>query len=246
MPKKLKFRLTEAAYNKLTDDEKDMYTDDGEGSFTLNVEGIEDAAALRRARDREKERAKELQAQVDTLTDEVATLTDENKTLKAKTGNDKDIERLEKSWTDKLTEAETKAAEREAKLTGFVDKLLREAKATELATKISTAPKVMQRHLMDRLTVNHDGDEPELVVLDKAGKPSKMTLDQLGEEFVADKDYSAIIRGSKASGSVTPPGTPPAGGTGGQSQDNVNLATMRGKDLAAHIKATKEQQAAAE
>lgn len=237
----LKYRLTKAAYDKLDDDKKGLYKDD-DGSFILDVDGVEDAGEMRRARDREKQKRADVEAERDELKSTINELTEENSTLKAgRTGKDTDIAKLEAAWKKKVEDAEADRDEKVGKATDTVKKMMVESAASRLAGEISTAPKVMQRHIMDRLTVDYDGDEPALVVLDASGKPSRMTVEDLGKEFVADKDYSAIIVGSKARGSVTPQNPAPnAGGNLGQSQEHVDLSKLSGKDLAAHIQATKE------
>jgi hypothetical protein len=68
-----------------------------------------------------------------------------------------------------------------------------------------------------------------------------MTIDELSAEFVANKDFSAIITGSKASGGA---GKPSQNGGGapknpGQSDKPADLSKMNPAELAAFIKEAK-------
>ena len=98
----------------------------------------------------------------------------------------------------------------------------------------------MLPHIKNRLVADFEGDEPVTRILGPDGKPSNMTLDDLEKEFVANKDFSAIIVGSKASGG--------AGGgeqrrkTGGASDSDKKLDLSKAKpfELLEHLKSKKE------
>lgn len=193
----LKRKLTKTDYEVLSDALKSEYTEKN-GVYLLNLEHEDEddvVAALKRAKDREVQenkdklkRIKELEAQIDELT-----------------GNDAkkrgDIETLEKSWKEKMDKEKITAQAQIDKLRSVAIKTLVDGNAEAMAAKISTVPSLMAKALRERLSVDFEGDEPALRVLDSAGKPSAMTLEDLQKEFVANKDFAAIIVGSKASGS---------------------------------------------
>lgn len=193
----LKRKIDKASYDKLSDVLKSEY-EEKDGQYILALDGDdgdEAAAALKRAKDREAQenrekgkKIKELEAQIDELT-----------------GNDAkkrgDIETLEKSWKDKTEKEKATYQAQIDKLRSVTIKTLVDGNAEALAAKISTVPSLMAKAIRERLTVDFEGDAPALRVLDGAGKLSAMTLEDLQKEFVANKDFSAIIVGSKASGS---------------------------------------------
>lgn len=228
----LKFRITQSAYDKLSDDVKAEYKEQ-DGSYVLDLTDYEDPAELRRARDREKRAAADAARERDELKDQLAEA--QNK----KNRENKDIDAIEADWKQKVADAEAKGEEQVGKANKFIEKLLVDNTAADLAAKISTAPKIIQRHIADRLTVDNSGDEPKAVVL-KDGKPSEMSIEDLGNEFVANQDYAAIITGSKAKGSVTPSGTPSGGADTGNPPSNTDLSKANPKDLVAHIKSNRE------
>lgn len=71
-----------------------------------------------------------------------------------------------------------------------------------------------------------------------------MTIDELQEEFVANKDFSAIIIGSKASGSGTSKDGQNKSTRNGATEDGkpVPLSGLSPKELAEHVKSSKNQE----
>lgn len=238
----LKRKITKEAHGKLDDALKAFYVEK-DGEFVLDIDGDtsdDDVAALKRARDREKEeakaaklKAKELQEQLDELS-----------------GNDAkkrgDIETLEKSWKEKNEKITKEFTDKLAAKDSFIKSSLIDANVTKLATKISNNATLMSPHIRNRLDVDFSGDSPVLKVLDKDGKPSALSLDDLEKELVANKDFSAIIIGSKASGSASKTEGKQNGGadkfSNGNNGNSPNLAAVPPGQLAAHLKEMKAQQ----
>jgi hypothetical protein len=82
-----------------------------------------------------------------------------------------------------------------------------------------------------------------LRILDGAGKVSAASLDDLKQEFVANKDFSSIIIGSKASGgNAGKPNFASNGNPNAQNQNNqqTNLAKMSPPQLAEYMKTQRE------
>lgn len=197
----LKRKITKEAFDALPPHFQLEYkANDAKTEYTLDVEGDaggsgEDVGELRRAHEREKaarreaeERARTLQAQLD----------DESTTSARKKG---DIATLEKSWQAKVDEAVAAGNKKLQTRDDFIRKHLGENVALSLASKISTKPNLILPHIKQRITVDFDGDEPKTRILDKDGKPSALTVDDLSKEFVANPDFADIIVGSQASGS---------------------------------------------
>ena len=192
----LKRKIDKKAFDELDEAIKKLYSEK-DGSYVLAIEGDDDAGELKRAKDREvqarkdaEKKAKELQEQLDEAT-----------------GNDArkrgDIETLEKSWKEKFDKREKELLDKLSGKETYIRSTLVDNVATQLAAKISTTPNLMLPHIKARLAADFDGDTPVTRILDKDGKVSALSLEDLEKEFVANKDFSAIIVGSKASGSGT-------------------------------------------
>jgi len=114
-----------------------------------------------------------------------------------------DIDALEQSWKDKLT-AET--GSRDEKLSSYqktISDMTAGSAARDMAAELALpgSAAVLLPHIKSRLSVDMDGDSPLVRVLDKDGKPSAMSIDDLKKEIEADKAFAPLLLGSKASGS---------------------------------------------
>lgn len=234
----LKRKIEKSVWEDLNPEIKALYAEKN-GAYVLDVESAEDdAAELKRAKDREaqgrkdeKKRADDLQAQLDELT-----------------GNDAkkrgDIETLEKSWKEKSEKEKAPLLAQIDKLKNVAVKSLADATADTLAKEISTVPSLMRKAIRERLAVDFDSDEPALRVLDATGKPSALSLDDLKKELVANKDFSSIIIGSKASGSGTSKDTKQQGQGSAQPQgangQPKQFREMTPIEKVAHLKQQKE------
>ncbi len=235
-------KITKEQFDKLQDNIKFEYAADGEG-YILQTTGDEDIGPLKRANQRLKDQVELLEGKNDKLTGDLDAI---NKNPARKNG---DIETLTRQMENEKTTAVAEVQTKLDKANGFIKTTLLENAAATLAEKISTSPAIIRPHIERRLTVDMDGDSPVVKVMDKDGKASALTVDKLGEEFVANKDFSSIIRVTKASGGA---GSPSSNGgavkpSGQQQQPQAgeqapNLATMNPRDLAAKIQADKADQ----
>lgn len=235
----LKNRITKAAFDKLSDEVKEHYEADGDKHYKLEVDGLEDTGALTRARDREKERA-------DELADEVKTLRKENKTLTEAAGEGgADVTRLSKSHERKITTINEEHATTLAGRDTFIKKLLINSEADKLANAISTVPSLMVGHIEKRMTVNFEGAEPKLVLLDKDGKPAPtLTVDGLKQELLTNAELKPILKGSQASGSSAQPNARQAGNSSAAPQGDgnkpVDVNALDGKGFFERVKTSRE------
>ena len=171
------------------------YKKDGE-VFVLDVTGDEDITGLKNAHERVKEER-------NTLRDQLKAKDSEFADYKSKVDN---IPALEKSWSKKVEKVEEAAKASNAVLAQALHRATVGAEASSLAVKIFKAPKVLQHLIEKRLTSELDETgAPKIRVLDKEGKPSAMTIEELGKEFEADKDLAPVIIGSRSSGGGAPP-----------------------------------------
>lgn len=231
----LKKKLTKEEYDKLSDAFKAEYMTDGDG-YKLDLSDDEDTGPLKRALEREKansatskKRLAEVEAELEKL----------NESDARKRG---DIATLEKQWEKKVTETKAEYDTRIAKLTGHVTKSLVDNVASSLAHKISKSPSLLMPHIKSRLVADFEGDEPVTRILGADGKVSAMTLDDLEKEFVANKDFSVIITGSKASGGAG--GEQQRRNTGGASgsDEKVDLSKLKPSELIAHLKSKRNEE----
>ena len=228
----LKKKLSKAEYDKLSDAIKAEYIEDGDG-FRLDIDGDEDTGALKRAKDREAQLRRDAEAKLREAQEELDRINGDDARKKG------DIATLEKSWQKKLDDTKAEYEGKVSKLTTHTTKTLVDNVATQIATKISNAPALLLPHIKSRLQADFEGDSPVTRVLDKDGKPSAMTVEELAAEFVANKDFSAIITASKASGGAGKPSNNNGGGAPNNSDKPADLASMNPAQLAEYIKASK-------
>lgn len=238
----LKRTINKAAFDALPEAVRFEYKKDGD-DFVLQTEGDEDAGALKRALTRATERGTErdkenrdLQAQLDELK---ATRSDK----------DRDLDRLTKSHEKEVAKVKGDYEGKVLGLTNKLTKVLVDATAGDIAGKIAPAAKnVMLPHVRSRLVVNLDGDEPKVEILGKDGKvDAKLKVEDLEKEFVANPDFKTIVVPNKASGGAATtrglPTTQPAVGAAPNATQAVPLSKFTPVQLAAHIKAGKEEAA---
>ena len=233
----LKRKIDKAAWDKLDAAQKEFYVEKN-GSYVLDLEGDDDedgAGELRRANERLKQEAKDAKKALKELQD----AQDDDATLDAKKKGD--IEKLEKSWNDKVEKLTKDFTDKIAVKDAFIRETLVDSVASTLAREISNAPAVILPHIKARISADLDGEKPSTRILDKDGKPSAFTIDDLKKEFVANKDFSSIIVASKASGGATKAnGQQDGGATKTQTDATKPLHTLSPADLAARIKERKE------
>ncbi len=222
-----KKELSEEEFSKLESNKKEFYTKT-ENGYILDIEGIEDTGALKRAKDREAQGRREAEKELKELRAKI----EEIEGVDARKRGD--IETLEKAWAKKLEDLEQNYKAQMAKREGALRNLLIDREAAAIAAEISTSPKLILPHIRTRLLADLDGETPATRVLDADGKISALSLDDLKKEFVANPDFGAIIIGSKASGSSA------AGlqklSQGSASKDSsIDLSQMSPKDLAARL-----------
>lgn len=256
----VKRKLTKAEYEKLSDEAKKQYKQ-GEFSDTYVLDlddDSDDPEELRRALAREREDRKKAQKELRDLKaasddddgDDGDDSDDDGEPErrgrpKGKARQAEDAAKIDRDWKKKY---DKDIAGRDAKLSAkdaFIKKTMVEGVANAIAAKISTSPELLAPKIIERLTVDFDGDEPELVINGEDGKPNGMSLEKLEKEFVANKKYAAIIIGSKATGGGAPKGGADnkTGGGAPASDTTVDLSKLAPKDLAATLKARKEANA---
>lgn len=226
----LRFKINKAAYDKLSPELQNEYiAGESDGEFVLDVAELpkgEDAAPVKRALEAERAAHKATKTKLGEVQGQLEAMPN----------------------IDELTANHTKEV---GKFKSFTEKTLIDNAALALATKISTAPALLLPHIKARLMADISGDEPVTKIIGADGKPSDMTLEKLGEEFVANADFKTIIKASNGSGGGTPPNpsVKPLGGgapKAGEHGETPDLSKLPAKDLAARIQERKAAQADAQ
>lgn len=221
----MKFKINKAAYDKLSDEFKNEYiAGENDGEYVLDVSDLpqgEDVGPVKRALESERNAHKETKKKLTTAEATIAA-------------------------APNVDEINANHAKEVGKYKSFTEKTLIDNAALALATKISTSPALLLPHIKSRLVADMTGDEPVTKVLGADGKPGDMTIDKLGEEFVANADFKTIIKASAGTGGGTPPNPtvkPLGSGTlpkAGEQGDAPDFSKLPPKDLAAHLRAKKE------
>jgi len=229
----LKKKMTKEDHANLPDHLKSEYIEDGEG-YRLDIDGDEDNGALKRAKDREVQLRRDAEAKLKAAQEQLDALGSDDARKKG------DIQTLEKSWQKKIDDQKTSYEDRLGKLTSHTKSQLVDNVAMQIASKISSAPAIMLPHIKARLAADFDGDSPVTRVIGADGSLSSMSIDALSAEFVANKDFSAIILASKATGGAGSTSRSQAG-SAPDSVKPLNLATMSPKVLSDLITASKTE-----
>lgn len=190
-------KYTVDSLDGIDDSLKPLYQKDGD-KYVLVVDGIpkEDVSGLKRQvetllgeKKAAAERAKAAEEAAAAAAEEAA----------RKAGDTKSIE---ESWQKKLAKAEAEAKAKIESLTGMVTKLTSGQMATRLAAELALPghADVLLPHISARLRTDYEDGGAKLVILDRDGKPSAMSVDELREEFVSNKAFAPLLAGSKASG----------------------------------------------
>ena len=205
----LKFKIDKAAFDALSDDQKAMYQEAGEG-YQLAIEGLPDVSGL--------------EAKVNELLGEKeAAEKAAREAAEEKARKEGDVAAIENSWKQKLADTEARYQSQIENLNGSLNTLLVDNVAQSLATKLAgEAAPVMLPHIKSRLSVEMKDGKPVTRVLDADGKPSALTVDELGAEFTGNKAFAGVIIGSKASGT---------GGAGDPSKPVSGADGLGGNDL---------------
>lgn len=234
----MKYKLTKAQYDELSDDLKKEYQDQ-DGEYVLNVEGGEDTGALKRAKDHEKERRKQAEDKARQLEQDLNSTKEELETLQNSKGDgEKDVAKLEAKWKKKLEDKERELGEKSQSLEKELNTLLVDNVADRLAADLSDSPAVLRPHIKNRLIVERVDGKAVTRIKDADGELSPMTLDELKNEFQSNNDFASVIRGSQGSGSGAGGGQ--GGQGGGQAPKKPDFAKASTKEVADYLKSQKE------
>lgn len=145
---------------------------------------------------RSKKEREELETQMAELREQLENIDGDKK---RKNG---DIDALLKSQADKLGKTIAEKDKALEKMTSSIRSVVVDAQAKALAAglAIDGGAEALLPHIQSRLSMEISDGEPKLVVLDKSGKPTVNTVDDLKEELFNSPALSRLIKGSSADG----------------------------------------------
>lgn len=217
---------------------KGLYSQHESGKYRLQVEGIDPADELKEALRKEREESKKYKDRVkehETAAEKARREAEEARLEAAKKSGD--TEALEKSWQQKLSTREAELTAELERYKGTVTSLTSGQTATKLASELSVqgSADVLMPHIERRLKTEYRENGPVTVVLDKDGKPSAMSVDDLKKEFAENPAFAPLIVGSKASG-AGPHGGKGPGAEARTTNENAEAA-KKSKDVSGFLKA---------
>lgn len=186
----LKKKLSKAEFDALPSDFQKEYKASGE-NFVLDIEG-DDGIDWKHKRDIAEEHRRTAEAKATKAQDDL----DEMRRANIPKN---DVEALEASWKQKLTDAQTSAKAKEDELNGVIANQTVGTVASDVAS-LFLAPAAMIPMIRGRLKVEINNGVAVTRVLDKNGQPSAMSVEDLKNEFKADTGLAPVLVGSKASG----------------------------------------------
>lgn len=212
----------------LSDEVAGLYEKKADGKFHLNVED-DDGAELRQAKEHEvglrkiaeQERDAALAA-VETEKAKVATLTND-----AGKNVQQVRDQLKAEYEQKLADKDAAHSAKVTALEATVRKVFVSDVAHRIATELTDVPDLLLPLLEKRLSVEIVNGEPLTRVLAEDGKASAMTPTELQQEFLQNKKFERIIRGSGANGGGA------GGGSGGGGASGKKLKDMSDAERAA-------------
>ncbi len=216
------------------------YKEGDDGKFHLDIDGLEDhpgVGALKRAKDHEKQGRHKAQGKVAELETQIQELQqkldDAGDTGKADEQTRTKLQRQIDNLTKQLAD-ETGA------LTGELNTLLVDNVALSIAQELSDTPDLLLPHIRARLVAEKDETTGKRVtkVKDANGEVGSATIEEFKKELSGRKEWAAVLRGSKGTGSGAP-GSGQGGGQGGGKKLDYSKATTA--EIAADIKSRKGQ-----
>ncbi|MEB2514797.1 hypothetical protein SOP85_05025 [Pseudomonas sp. YuFO20] len=213
----LKFQLD--TLEGVDDSVKALYVEK-DGKFVLGIEGLPQPEDVSGLKSKVEELLSEKKAAEKARREAEEAARAEREEAARKSGN---VEELEKSWLEKYNRREAELngmlEQERGSLSGQIRDLTVGRTATDIASALAIpgSAEALLPHIERRLSVEQRDGKPVVVVLDKQGKLSASTLDELKAEFANNAAFAPLIAGSKASGG----GAAGAGNGGGAAKGKI-------------------------
>ena len=140
-----------------------------------------------------------------------------------------DVGALEKSWQEKFAKREAELNDAIQATYGQLRNVTVNATANSIAAVLAVqgSASVLLPHIERRLSLETRDGKPVLVVLDKDGKPSAATVDELKQEISNNPAFAPLIVGSMASGAGGSAGK--GGGAAKREMTRANFESLSAK-----------------
>lgn len=206
-----------------------LYTEK-DGKFVLGIEGLPQQEDVSGLKSKVEELLGEKKAAEKARKDAEEQARMEREEAARKSGN---VEELEKSWSEKYNRREAELngtlEQERAALSGQIRDLTVGRTATDIASALAIpgSAEALLPHIERRLSVEQRDGKPVVVVLDKQGKLSASSLDELKAEFANNTAFAPLIAGSKASGG----GAGGAGNGGGAALKRSEMTSVAKREF---------------
>ena len=222
----MKFILTPDEHKALPEDTQKEYTESN-GAYTLTLEGHEEHLIPKAKKDLAEQHRKAAETKLAEVESREAKLL---KQLEDSKGGSKELEEIRTNAQAEIDRIKTEYADKEAAQQLEVNKGLIAVEAEKFAQEHFIAPSLIKDKFASRLTVVDVNGNSVIRTLDADGKESIATVQDVQKEFLANREYSAIVKGSQGSGgSAGQDNKGNSGSAGGKktdwSMDNVKGAT---------------------
>lgn len=191
----MKFKISKAEWEALSDEQKAMYTAKGD-NYQMAIDGLPDFDGM--------------QAKLDTLLGETKAAKEARKQAEAEAlakaeeaaKKNGDVAALEKSWGERLAAAEQNNKVVADKYHSQISKLMVTNEAQALASKLfGKNAALLQHHITARLALEEgENGEFKTRILGADGKPSAGTIADLEKEFTSKDEFKSFLVTTKATG----------------------------------------------
>lgn len=217
----MKFKITKEEFEKLPELMQKEYAEK-DGAYTLNLEGHEDAFVDKGKLAEVEKHRREAEKKA---SDGEKRETDLLKKLESADGK-KEVEALRKSHEEEVGRIKAEYEEKEKAAKAETHKAMIAAEAQAFASEKFTVPGLVQRAIAERMTVEEVNGKPVIRVLEADGSPSVKSLGDLQKEFLENKEFAPIIKGSQGSGSGASPSDKPGSGASGRVVTKAEFEAM--------------------
>lgn len=178
------------------------FYEEKDGGYVLKVEGIDDGAELKRAKDHEKRARQQAEKERDELRSQFQAIEEERDNLLKGSVPKSNLEALENSYKTKISKLEQQYGEKVGSLTGSINSMLVDNVAQSLARELAVdgSDAVLMPHIKTRLAAEEREGKFTTVIKDADGNPSALTIDDLKTEFRNNAAFAPLLVASKATG----------------------------------------------
>lgn len=208
------------------------FYEEKDGAFVLKVEGIDDGAELKRAKDHEKRARQQAEKEREELRAQLAAIEEERENLLKASVPKSNVETLEASYKNKLAKLEKEYGEKIGGYKGHLQKLLIDQKAEAIARSLAVegSEQVLIPHIKARLAL----DEDQMTTVFKSGDGLDYTEQELIQEFRSTPAFAPLLVASKATGGGATQSK--GGGATGKTITRSQFDALGPNEKAAHVK----------